>query len=248
MRILLVLCCIISVINLVHAADDIVVVRSTDSQLFSPGQLLDLKESVNLPPKAQITVVFPTGGVETITGPYNSPLTDPLGGTGETEPELVKKLANFITEQAHKPKDGNTRGTNDPNTILLPSQQPMWAVDVNTSERYYCIAPSSNVVLWRPEDESQTASLLHIKHKSTGKKVRAVWPARQTTLKWPESLPITYGETYTIEVQTRQRSPKFKILILYQVPTELPTDSHKIVWMVGRGCVPQASLLLASLR
>jgi len=118
----------------------------------------------------------------------------------------------------------------------------------NTSERYYCIAPSSNVVLWRPEEQSKTASMLHIKHKSSGKKARVVWPAYQTTLKWPQSLPVIYGETYAVKVKTRQKSPKFKKLILYQVPTELPTDSHKIVWMVGRGCIPQANLLLASLR
>lgn len=243
MRISLVFCCIISFINLVHAADNSVVIHSSDSQLFSPGQLLNLKKPVYLPPKVKITVVFPTGGVETVTGPYNSPLTDPLADANKIEPKLVEKLANFISEQARQPVDSNTRATK-----LLSSQQPMWAVDVNTSERYYCIAPSSNVVLWRPKGESQTASLLYIKHKSSGKKAKIVWPARQTTLKWPASLPIIYGETYNVEIKTRQRSPKFKKLILYQVPTELPTDSHKIVWMVGRGCIPQANLLLASLR
>jgi len=255
MRILVMFCCIMSFINWVHAADNIVVIRSTDSQLFSPGQLLELKKTIHLPPTVEITVVFPTGGVETITGPYHSRLIDPLAGAfetepklvkkDETEPELVKKLAHFISEQAREPVEGNKRATKQ----VLSSPQPMWAVDVNTSERYYCIAPSSkNVVLWRPEEQSKTASMLHIKHKASGKKARVVWPARQITLKWPENLPIIYGETYTVKVKTRQRSPKFKKLILYQVPTELPTDSHKIVWMVGRGCIPQANLLLASLR
>jgi hypothetical protein len=118
----------------------------------------------------------------------------------------------------------------------------------STRKRFFCIAPSSHVVLWRPKKQSHSASLLLIKHKSSGEEAKVVWPAYQTTLKWPNDLPVVYGDTYTVEVKPRRGSPSFKKLVLYQLPDSLPTKSHKVVWMAGRGCIPQANMLLASLR
>ena len=224
----------ISWVNIAQAAE-MVVIRSNATNLFPKGQLLENNISFNLPAQAEVTVAFASGGIQTVVGPYQGFFTDPLP-KNKADPDLVKQLAAFVTQT----ETFRTTAT---------SQQPnsVWMVDVSTTKRFYCVAASDRVRLWRPGSQSKNASTLKIKHKSTGKEVQVVWPARQKTLKWPSHLPIVYGDTYTVELKTRSSS-SFKKLVLYQLPESLPTESHKVVWMVGRGCIPQANMLLASLR
>ncbi len=219
--IMLILC-----VNIAHAAD-MVIIHSNVTQ-YTDGQLLDSHTTMlNLPePSDEITVVFANGGVKTINGPYNGTVTD------TNKPDLLVTLSKLLTE--NEPYRGSSR---------YPKN--LWLVDVNTSKRFFCIAPSSRVVLWRPN--AQSASTLTIKHKTSNKKAVVKWPAKQTSLRWPSSLPIIYGDSYTLELKNRNGS-FFKILVLYQLPDSLPTTSHKVVWMVGRGCISQANMLLSSLR
>ncbi|MFK5971155.1 MAG: hypothetical protein QM487_13685 [Candidatus Marithrix sp.] len=220
--IILILC-----VNIAHAAD-MVIIHSNVAE-YTDGQLLDNTTILNLPKQSnKITVVFANGGVKTINGPYTGTVAD------ITDPDLLITLSKLLTEKT----EPYTRGS---------SKYPknLWLVDVNTSKRFSCIAPSSRVVLWR--SNAQSASTLTIKHKASNKKAVVKWPAKQTSLKWPSSLPIIYGDSYTLELKNRNGS-FFKILVLYQLPDSLPTTSHKVVWMVGRGCISQANMLLSSLR
>jgi hypothetical protein len=222
--------------NLVQAAEDVVVIHST-AQLYSQGQRLDSQTSVNLPAKAEMTVIFANGGVASITGPYQGKLNNPLTESS-SDTQLVASLSKFLQDQRSQPALRST----------IPASADIWWIDVSTTKRYYCVESSRSITLWRPDTQSKSASTLLIKHKDSGELSENVWPANQTTLKWPNQLPIHYGDTYSLELQTRQRGPTFKKLILYQLPDNLPTASHQVVWMVGRGCVPQANMLLASLR
>ncbi len=228
-RIFILILSIIATVNVTQAAN-MVVIHSNNTNLFSKGQLLNTEISPNIPAQVKITVVFESGSVKTVTGPYSQPLKDPLA---ISDPKLVITLANFLTKKSIF----RSRGENPHN---------LWLVDVNTTKRFYCIAPSSNVILWRPQSDSQTASTLLIKHTRTGKTVKVRWPAYQKVLKWPSNLKVKYGDTYKIEVQTRSNS-SIKKLVLHQLPSGLPTKSHKVVWMVGRGCIRQANQLLSRL-
>ncbi len=220
---------IIATVNVTQAAN-MVVIHSNDTKLFSKGKLLDTDISVNIPAKVKITVVFESGSVKTVTGPYSQPLKDPLA---ISDPKLVITLANFLKKKSIF----RSRGENPSNP---------WLVDVNTTKRFYCIAPAYNVILWRPSSDSQSASTLLIKHTRTGKIVKIRWPAYQKNLKWPSNLPVRYGDTYKIEVQTRSNS-SIKKLVLHKLPIGFPTKSHKVVWMIGRGCVRQVNQLLSRL-
>ncbi|MCK5876371.1 MAG: hypothetical protein KAG43_01950 [Candidatus Marithrix sp.] len=215
--IMLILC-----MNIVHAAD-MVIIHSNVAQ-YTEGQLLDSKTTIfDLPePTSEITVVFANGDIKTVNGPHHGIV-----------PDLLTTLSKMLTENKL-----NLRGS-----AKYPKN--LWLVDVNTSKRFSCVAPSSKVVLWRPS--SKSASTLTITHKTSNKKAVVKWPAKQVTLKWPSSLPVVYGDSYTLELKNRSGS-SFKILVLYKLPSGLPTISHKVVWMVGRGCISQANRLLSSLR
>lgn len=228
-RIFILILSIIATVNVTQAAN-MVVINSNDTNLFSKGKLLDTEISQNIPARVKITVVFESGSVKTVTGPYSQPLKDPLA---VNDPKLVITLANFLKKKSiFRSRGENPR---DP-----------WLVDVNTTKRFYCIAPSSNVILWRPQSDSQSASTLLIKHTRTSRVVKVIWPAYKTSLKWPSNLPVKYGDTYKIEVKTRSNS-SIKKLVLHQLPIGLPTKSHQVVWMVGRGCIQQAHQLLSRL-
>jgi len=228
-RIFILILSIIATVNVTQAAN-MVVIHSNDTNLFSKGKLLDTEVSQNIPARVKITVVFESGSVKTVTGPYSQPLKDPLA---ISDPKLVITLANFLKKKSNF----RSRGENPRNP---------WLVDVNTTKRFYCIAPSYNVILWRPKSDSQTASTLLIKHTRTARVVTVRWPAYKTILKWPSNLPVKYGDTYKIEVQTRSNS-SIKRLILHKLPIGFPTKSHKVVWMIGRGCVRQVNQLLSRL-
>lgn len=231
-KLLISLLCVIGV-SVVSAAD-LVVIHSNTTQ-FPKGLLLDNYTPISLFSPAQITVVFSNGSVKTLAGPYQGKLTEPLS-VHKADPNLVSTLAQLLTEK------GNVYRT------TVPTSKDVWLVDVSTPKRYYCVEPSQNVTLWLPEKQTRRASTMLIKHKPTDTAVKVKWPARKMTLDWPRiKMPIHYGDTYTVEITNRSNSV-FKKLILYQLPKHLPTDSHKVVWMVGRGCIPQANLLLASLR
>ncbi len=228
-RLFILILSLIATVNVTQAAN-MVVIHSNDTNLFSLGQLLNTDISPNIPAKVKITVVFESGSVKTVTGPYSQPLKDP---SAISDPKLVITLANFLKNKSIS----RSRGENPRNP---------WLVDVNTTKRFYCIAPSYNVILWRPKSDSQSASTLLIKHTRTGKVVKVIWPAYKEILEWPSSLTVKYGDTYKIEVKTRSNS-SIKKLVLYQLPSGLPTKSHKVVWMVGRGCIRQVNQLLSRL-
>ncbi|WP_069469704.1 hypothetical protein [Candidatus Marithrix sp. Canyon 246] len=228
-RLIILLLLTFATVNVTQAAN-MVVINSNDTNLFSKGKLLNTDISHNIPAKVKITVVFESGSVKTVIGPYSQPLKDPLA---VNDPKLVITLANFLKNKSIF----RSRGED-------PSYP--WLVDVNTTKRFYCIAPASNVILSRPQSDSQSASTLLIKHTRTDKVVIVRWPAHKTSLNWPSSLPVRYGDTYKIEVKTRSNS-SIKKLVLHQLPNGLPTNSHKVVWMVGRGCIREASQLLSRL-
>ncbi len=232
-------------IEIVPAADA-VVIHSHETEVFHQGQLINTEQDITLPKQAMVTVVFASGDVQTITGPYQGQLIEPLPHT-QVDSDFIANFVAALDKIDQKKKEwgvlriGPIKKTDD-----------IWRVDVTsttpTNGRFFCIAPASNVVLWRPQSQSKSAATVLIKHRPTGKEAKAVWPAYQTTLKWPQDLPVIDGETYNVELKTRQGAFTFKRLVLYKVPDSLPTNSHKVVWMVGRGCISQANMLLASLR
>jgi hypothetical protein len=225
----------VSCFSAVHAFDMVTV--HSNSTLFPKGQQLESNSPINIPADTEITVVFTSGEALTVKGPYQGQLRDPAQNNPVKDTKLIQTLSDMIIQQAQSAKR--------PSKTSVPDN--LWSIDVSARKRHYCVT-SDHITLWRPASESDIASDLLIKHKSSGQAVKAVWPAHQSTLNWPSSLPVVYGDTYTVEVTSARGSSSFKKVILYQLPSNLPTKSHKVVWMVGRGCIPQANMLLASVR
>jgi hypothetical protein len=229
---------LICFVNLANAADMVVIHDS--HQLFHKGQLLDSEKPLDIPQNVELTVVFSNGEVTTLKGPYHGKVKTPSVSKESADNQLITALSSFLKEM---PVVNRAAKQEKPDNL--------WLVDVSAEpdKRYYCVGRSGPVTLWRPSNDSNTASFLLIKHKASGKEAQLTWPAHQSTISWPATLPIVYGSTYTLEVtSTQDGRSSFKKLVLHQLPDALPTPSHKVVWMVGKGCIPQANMLLASIR
>jgi len=214
-------------------ASELVVIRSTHESLLAKGDILNTQAVVNLPANAEITVVFDSGNPLTLKGPYQGKLADPT--PGKPTPQLVANLSDFVRKNVTVRGEAETRD--------------LWSIDVDSNRRNYCVASSEKINLSRPVNDSSTASTVILKHKTSGQQVQLTFTANQTDLTWPTTaLPVIFGDTYTLEMKTLRGRSSFKKLILYQLPADLPTKSHQVVWMVGKGCTTQAGTLLVSLR
>ncbi len=220
------------------AADMVVIRANAQASPLTTGQILPQNQVLQLTSGAEVTLVFANGDVQTVQGPLHQVINN--SSKRADDPQLVATLSDFLHSGQFNQSSVRARQQEMPSDI--------WLVDISTNKRHYCVADTNQVMLWRPQSESHSASTLIIKHKSTGHEVLVMWPANQATLAWPASLPVVYGDTYTMELTSRRGSSSFKKLVLYQLPDSLPTQSHKVVWMVGRGCIPQANMLLARLR
>lgn len=217
-------------------AADMVVIRASDNTEYFKGQLLHNHAQVKLPDDAEVTVVFASGEVLTVQSGFKGALIDPSTSIPEYSTQMIAELSEFLLKEQP--------------VIRSPAEYPpsAWQVDMSNNKRHYCVIPSQPVILWRPSGASKTAGVLEIKHSPTNKRVKTVWPAHKTTLGWPKDLSVVYEDAYSVEVKSLTGQRFFKKLVLHKIPDDLPTKSHQVVWMVGRGCIPQANLLLASLK
>lgn len=214
-------------------AANMVVIHSNAAD-FPLGKVIDAHTTLNLPANAEITLAFGDGSVKTVAGPYQGKAIDPFRGA-IADDALITALSEFVRLPSERIRGAETL-------------QNMWLVDVNSNKRYYCVNTTDNITFWRPENVRGTASQLTIKHKTSGEQIQIMWPANQPTISWPSDLRVVYGDTYTVELSTLAGHNTFKKVVLYQLPASLPSNSHKVVWMVGRGCILQANMLLANLR
>ena len=224
-------------------AENMVVVHSTATEAFPVGQILDSRTSLIVPENAKIIFVFETGDALSLKGPYQGLIEKPQSNNAFTDPNLIPTLASLVRGEYEPLRKTVLRAAS---TRKVP--QSIWQVNLSNNKRHYCVKPTNRVLLWRSKSESKSASRLLIKHKISGQHIQTMWPAHQSTLVWPKKLPLVYGDTYTVELKNLRGGSSFKKLVLFQLPKNLPTTSHKVVWMAGKGCIPQANRLLASLR
>jgi hypothetical protein len=123
--------------------------------------------------------------------------------------------------------------------LALPNTSDPWAIDVERSGAH-CVKEKS-VNFWRTK--SRKSARFSVLTMPKGSKVRVKWPKRTELLKWPGSVPLTDGAAYQIKVSGNP----FQSINIHVAPLDLPTPVHSAAWMVGKGCMEQAGVLLKSL-
>ena len=213
-------------------AGDLVVVAST-APGFKLGQIIDAGASLNIPAEKSVTLASESGKMVQIKGPHNGP--PGIADDGIKEPSLIAALSRLLSGPAANKtaigamRSGRSSAPADP-----------WVVETGKRGKNYCIQEGGPALLWRSNQAKVT--ILTLENLTTKNKVVVVWPRSTRTMTWPPKITLLDGAKYRSHLKGDRRKKKF---ILHLVPSGLPSDAHRAVWMAKKGCVVQAKRLLA---
>ena len=213
-------------------AKDLVVVAGTVPKL-KLGQIVKASTSLDIPEGKSVTLASESGKMVRIKGPHNGP--SGMADDGIKEPSLITALSRLLSGPVGKKtaigamRSGRGLAHSDP-----------WVIDTGNREKIYCIQEGGQTLFWRSNHAKTTMLTLEsLKEKN---KVVVVWPRSTRTLTWPPKIPLLDGAEYRSHLKGKRRKKKF---VLHLVPSGLPTNAHRAVWMARKGCVAQAKRLLA---
>ncbi|MBC8159114.1 MAG: hypothetical protein H8E94_07270 [Alphaproteobacteria bacterium] len=228
---------LISVVGIGTVAAEMVVIASTAAGTTG-GQVIQDGATLDVPAGTSVTLVSSDGAALTIDGPFSGvPGGKAGGGGGGGDNSLVSSLAGLLSSTGKKTaalgvmRAGATKDPDDP-----------WTVNTERSGKQ-CVRSGVPAVLWRAN--AKKAATLKIKNRKTRKTAEAEWPSGADKLTWPEGSAVSDGVQYIVRKKGDKTAKK---ITLFVVPSDLPSDAHKAIWMAENGCTMQAKLLLNTIR
>ena len=175
-------------------AEDAVLLASTVPG-YVPGMVVSSTDRLSVPDGATATLVFESGGMLRVRGPFEGTLAQQQMKSGETS---VAALADmFRLHGVDATVIGGTRSTGASRTIAAMEDVP---VDPQRSGTY-CIAPASSIWITRPATERAVYTLRRL-----GRTRTLGWPAGATRMEWPVDVPIEDGNQFEIAADGAART------------------------------------------
>lgn len=204
------------------AAANVLVVRSSGPSARSYPAGRSLPDNARLALRAGDTVVILAGtGTRTFRGPGNF---TPSGAQGVRTADAGGRRARI----------GAVRSAG-----IVPRGPTIWHVDVTQSGNF-CLAGTSNVMLWRP-DASSPARLTIAGPGGAARTVQ--WPAGQPTRAWPRGAAVANGATYSFS----QPGDPVPTQITFRVLSAPLTDVQQVAAaLIANGCEGQIDVLVES--
>jgi len=202
------------------------VVLSVQGGGFSPGDVIPSDQPLDLADGQMISLIAPSGRMVELKGPYSD---IPMPEAAVRDPDSLEALKWLIRERT---TDTGDMGATRLARVELPDP---WAVDVNSSG-HRCLRAGKRVVLWRADAAMDLPVTLFIQGGSW--KARATWPAGESLLLAPPSLPAVDGGHLIVGFPGGQADLSVSLL-----PASLPTDAARLAWMMQVQCDDQAAAL-----
>ena len=202
------------------AAAAVLVIRSAgpSSAAYKPGKALPNDARVSLRP-GDVVVLLASDSTRTLKGPGTFELASAAAAGPQTSSVRRGRFSALRTAG------------------IVPRSPTLWHVDVSQSGKF-CLADRGNVMLWRPSAaEAVTVTLAG----SGGATQTAEWPAGQTTLAWPASLPVTAGTEYSLSWPGNSIPTKLTFATLPTVPTDITSVAQALI---EQKCENQLDLLI----
>ena len=215
-------------------AGEVVVVASSAPKIM-PGQIVTADGYLEIPAGARVTLVSESGKSVTVNGPHSGRLS--FAGESSEKQSLISALSSLLSISE---KETSSLGLIRANTPQAPSTP--WVIDIGRPGDH-CVPAGSPVKLWRARNaKARTLSLKNLADKSSSD---ADWPAATSTRNWPSKVTLEDGASYFVQLKGARTG---RTLVVHLVPSDLPSEAHRAVWMAEKGCVEQAKQLLARLR
>jgi uncharacterized lipoprotein YbaY len=225
------------------AASEFVVVDAASAPVQS-GQVIKGADKIALPAGAVVTVIGETGTVTKLNGPVSGTL-DALAGASASSGGEGAGVVGTISRLLQSGNAAQGKSLLTVRNVATPGMRPqgdansiLSVVDVLNSGSY-CIAATVQPVLAR--ERAADFKTVRLTDAASGKVVIVEFPSQVASVPWPAGLAVTDGAVYTAQAYDSGTTLEFT---LYRIPANLPSDAHRIAWMVDRGCLDQARSLL----
>ncbi len=167
-------------------AEDAVLLASTVPG-YMPGMVVSSTDRLSLPDGASATLLFQSGGMLRLRGPFEGTLEQQRAKTGES---TVASLADmFRMNGVDAAVIGGTRSTASTRTGTVMEDVQ---VDPQRSGTY-CVDPTSTVWIMRPAGGQGTYAL-----RRKGSTRTLAWPEGAARSEWPADVPIDDGIQFEI--------------------------------------------------
>jgi hypothetical protein len=204
------------------AAANVLVVRSTgpSARAYPAGRSLPDNTRIVLR-AGDMVVILAGGGTRTFRGP------------GTFSPTAAQGVRT-ADSGGRRARIGAVRSAG-----IVPRGPTIWHVDVTQSGNF-CLAGSSNVMLWRPDASAPTR--LTIAGPAGAPRI-VPWPAGQPTRAWPRGTAIASGATYSFSQPGVAVPTRITFRILNGPLNDVETVAGALI---ANGCEGQLDVLVES--
>ena len=213
------------------AADEDAVLLSSTAPGYVPGMVITARDRLALPDGASATLLFRSGQMLRIRGPFEGALSAAEGRSGETAPGLAKALQMQGVDAA---VIGGTRAASAAPPRVAPDDV---RIDPQRSGTY-CLKSGDSVWIGRPADEGGSYAL---RRRGNTRALR--WPADASRIPWPDEVPIEDGDQFAFVVDGTPRATA-----TFRMMGDPPAS--EAAWIAGgvlRGCRDQFDAALGQL-
>jgi Domain of unknown function (DUF4384) len=167
-------------------AEDAVLLASTVPG-YTPGMVVASSDRLSVPDGASATLLFRSGGILRLRGPFKGTLEQQRSGAGEITIAMLADM--FRMRGIDAAVIGGTRSAG-----LARAVEAIDDVQVDPQRSgTYCVEPTTTVWITRPAGEPGTFAL---HRKGTSRTIR--WPEGATRIEWPADVPIDDGSQFEV--------------------------------------------------
>lgn len=212
------------------ARADGLVVAEVHGGSLKPGQTLDAAQPVKLEVGQRVTLIADNGAIIKLTGPFDG-VPDPQGKRMGSVADSMLKLASQ-----------STQGAWSMGAVRAPESPPPepWLVSVGSSGQR-CLQDGRPVVFWHNPPAAETD--VEISPADHAWRADTKWPAGLDKLAMPADFPAEDNRSYVIAVGGDSAT-----VTLHIIPPVFSSDAMRAAWMLEKGCIGQARVLVDSLK
>jgi hypothetical protein len=205
-------------------ADDAVMLASTVPG-YVPGMVVSFSDRISVPEGASATLLFQSGGMLRLRGPFEGTLGQQQTKEGESSVAMLADL--FRLHGIDATVIGGTRST----TMRTRSGSGVNDIQVDPQRSgTYCFEPATSVWISRPGGEPGSYA---VRRKGSSRTI--AWPAGSNRVEWPADVPIEDGSQFEIAAGNAAHTT----VTFHSMPADVPAGPATVAKGILLGCHDQ---------
>ena len=209
------------------AARPIVVIETSDPDLFPLGMVLNGSEKLSIPGGVELKLADGGRNIVRVKGPYEGAPGGSASGTGFVDSLFVLfRELSLTSVNVIRGESGAT--PTDP-----------WVLDLSTGGSK-CALGGEAIEMWRPTPAGRSSIVIRAPELSVRQRIS--WSKDVDRAIWPDAIPLIDSVSYVVHLDNRSR--EFVIHVLREGERD---PAARLAWLVDSGCRSQAVRLVDSL-